>query len=351
MRIIPTFSAITAALALATAYAPPARAQQPQQPAPPNVTGRVQEPSGAPIEGAQVELEGVSIRARTGETGAFSFSNVKKGTHELTVRRVGFLAVTHTISVESTPVSIEIQMVRSTPTLDTVLVQAKVKVLAGVVADSAGHPIPDARVEMLGASHGTTTSGPDGWFRFTDVRTGPIVLRALKAGWAAGKVSVRFEESRGVVIHLDALDTLRLTADKALQLSGLGNSDAAAWTETQMRMVGRSGRATVISRQELEAFDELPLGQAIQRTPSGQMISIDLQATYNEACILLDGRRVVGNATLDTYHAEDVEFVELYPPGTEATGSVGRYLRSAGCRAVVTSGMRRGVFYAVVWTR
>jgi hypothetical protein len=52
------------------------------------------------------------------------------------------------------------------------------------------------------------------------------------------------------------------------------------------------------------------------------------------------------------YRADDVDFVELYPPGTESSGSVARYVRGGGCRPVRTPGLRsRGVFYAVVWMR
>lgn len=337
-------------LVLAASSVRPSEALRAQA-APPNVTGRVLEPSGAPIEGAEVELEGVSIRARTGQTGAFSFSGVKGGVRLLRVRRVGYLPVTREVAVRDSATTIDVEMVHSTPMLDTVLVQAKVLVLAGVVADSVGNPIPGATVEMVGSSHGTTTAGPDGWFKFTGLRTGPIVLRGMKAGWAAGMVSMRFEDSRGVVIHLDPLDTLKLSANRALMLSGLGNSDALAWAETQMRIVGRTGRATIVSRQELEPYDDLPLAQAIARTATGQMISIDLRTVFDEACVLLDGRKVVGNISLDAYRTEDVEFVELYPPGTEMTGSVARYMRGAGCRPVVTSVLRRGIFYAVIWMR
>lgn len=339
-------SRILCTLAAATTLAAPLRAQQT-----PVLTGRVIEADGTAIPDALVEIEGMKLGARSGETGAFSFSAVKPGQHLLIVHRLGFFPATRLVSLGTTPMNIEIALVKSTPTLDTVIVQAKVKILAGVVADSAGHPIADAKVEMLGASHGTTTSGPDGWFSFTNVRTGPLVLRGMKAGWALGMTSLRFEESRGVVIHLEALDTLRLSADKALQLSGLGNSDATAWSETQMRLVARSGRATVIPRQELEAFDDVSLGEAIRNAPSGQMVAIDLQVTFNQACVLLDGRRVVGQTSLDTFHTDEVEFVELYPPGTEASGTVARYMRNAGCRPVQTSGVRRGIFYAVVWSR
>jgi hypothetical protein len=66
----------------------------------------------------------------------------------------------------------------------------------------------------------------------------------------------------------------------------------------------------------------------------------------------LNGKNTVGPSTLDNFRTQEVEFVELYPPGTELSGSVPRYLRAAGCRPVRTPGsFNVGVFYAVIWLR
>ena len=79
-------------------------------------------------------------------------------------------------------------------------------------------------------------------------------------------------------------------------------------------------RSIVVPREELAAYDDLPLGQAIVRTPTGAIQTSDLNATRNSICVLLNGRNTVGAAPLDSYRTEDVEFVELYPPGTEVSG-------------------------------
>ena len=79
---------------------------------------------------------------------------------------------------------------------------------------------------------------------------------------------------------------------------------------------------------------------------------MQLDLSSNRACVLEDGRRSVGFATLDLYRADDVEFVELYPPGTEPSGTVARYLRGAGCPSSSTVGGRSAPpFYAVIWMR
>ena len=76
----------------------------------------------------------------------------------------------------------------------------------------------------------------------------------------------------------------------------------------------------------------------------------DLQRNHSTACVLLNGDRMVGDASLDSYDADDVEFVELYPPGAEPSGSAAIHMHIAGCstRTSMATG-RRGVFYAVIW--
>jgi hypothetical protein len=76
----------------------------------------------------------------------------------------------------------------------------------------------------------------------------------------------------------------------------------------------------------------------------------DLVTTNDQVCVLKNGYLTVGYTTLDAFAADDVDFVELYPPGTESSGSVQRYLHNAGCRATGI-GPEQGVFYAVIWLR
>jgi hypothetical protein len=96
----------------------------------------------------------------------------------------------------------------------------------------------------------------------------------------------------------------------------------------------------------------MSLGDAIRRTKNGATIAFDLQNAAGMVCVLQDGRKIVGSTTLDGWRAADVEMVELYPPGTEASGTVARYMRGAGCRAAPSPGTRsRGPFYAVLWMK
>jgi hypothetical protein len=150
---------------------------------------------------------------------------------------------------------------------------------------------------------------------------------------------------------MDTLETKLRSAARA-DMSGIGNAVEFAWTETRQRIAQRGSRAVIVTREDLAPFADMSLGEAVRHTESGSIVTADLENAGINVCVVQDGKQLVGATTLDMYRADDVDFVELYPPGTETTGSVARYARGGGCRPVRTPGLRaRGAFYAVVWMR
>jgi hypothetical protein len=333
---------------LAVAVGATALAQAPQAP---NITGKVVTPVGLPIAGAEVKVGGTDASTRTDENGAFSFMNAPKGVQSLVVRRIGYLPTSLAVRVPESSDTVTVRMVPASAVLDTVQVVASLNVLAGVVIDSANRVVPDANVEIIGTRSGTATTDANGAFTFTSVRSGAVVLRVRKLGYEPTMFSVRLDDWRGVVLRLSRLDAA-LSASKQADKSGFGPRSEWVWNETHDRLVRRGVLAAVVPREELAPFGNLSLGQAIRLTKSGSLASADLQSPGNDVCVLIDGNRIVGSTTLDSFRADDVSFVELYPPGTERSGSVGRYLRGAGCRGLRVSATRsRGPYYAVVWLR
>ena len=317
----------------------------------PNVKGHVISPAGIPLPGVEVRVEGVGTLVRTDDGGAFVLVNAPKGYQMLQFRRIGYLPATIPLKVPETTDTLKVMMVPIPPTLDTVQVTAHLNVLAGIVLDPKNRPIAGADVDIIGSKAGETTTDEGGWFTFTSVKSGVVVVRARKPGYLMGMYSLRLEDWRGVVLRMDTLETKLRSAAKADQ-SGIGNSVEFAWTETKQRIAMRGSRAVIVTREELAPFADMSLGEAVRRTESGSMLASDLQAAGSNFCVLQDGKQLVGSTTLDMYRADDVDFVELYPPGTEVSGSVAHYVRGGGCRPVRSVGMRgRGVFYAVVWMR
>ncbi|MFI5310049.1 MAG: collagen binding domain-containing protein [Gemmatimonadales bacterium] len=335
------FAAAVAAVVAAT----PAVAQER-----PNVRGVVTAPSGAPIAGVEVRLEERAV-TRTDEHGDFYFVNAPKGIQTLTFRRIGYLPAALAVKVPESSDTLTVVMVATPPTLDTVQVVAKLNVLAGIVIDAKNQPVPGAMVDVLGTKTAATTTDENGWFTFTSVKSGTVVVRARKPGYAMSTHSMMLEDWRGLVLHMDTLET-KLGSAKRADISGIGNTVEFAWKETQQRIAMRGSRATIITREELAPYFDQPLGEAVRLSRAGTTLASDLHDYMNSMCVLQDGRTIIGSTTLDMFEARDVDFVELYPPGSEPSGTIARYMRGGGCRALRTPGQRsRGPFYAVVWIR
>jgi outer membrane receptor protein involved in Fe transport len=110
-----------AAVCLLLTLAASARAQTSQ------ISGTVVDESGAGVPGATVELAGAGSRqfATSGPGGAYSFSNVGRGTYKLTVSLVGFSqAVNDGVAVSSESVTLPPVTVRVASLSETVVVSA-----------------------------------------------------------------------------------------------------------------------------------------------------------------------------------------------------------------------------------
>jgi hypothetical protein len=325
-------------------------AQQPAVQHPP-LRGQVRSPTGLPLPDAEVTVDGITGSVHSDAQGMFSIPNVARGIWTIGVRRIGYLPGLATVAMPQGNDTLLVTLVPAHPELDTVRVTAQLNVLAGIVVDERNRPIAGASVDLIGSRYGTATTGADGWFRFTSVRSGPVIFRAMKHGYVATTQSVQLRDWRGVVIHMEAIDSTLSAAKQAL-LAGTGNSSSFVWAESNTRMGQRGMQSVIVTSEELAPLSDLTLGEAVMRTRSASSLIGDLQRDNSSVCVLLNGNRMVGQTSLDVYDTGDVEYVELYPPGTELSGTIAAYMRFAGCRATRTLATGKvGVFYAVVWLK
>ena len=345
---MPHATAVT--LLSAVAFALPARLES--QGSEPNLTGTVVAIGGIPVAGLEVRLDGTTLMVRTDTRGSFAFVGAPSGTLDIVVRGIGYLPARKSIRVPETSIGVHVTILPAPTILDTVAVREKINVLSGIVVDENDRPVPGATIEVITGDRRKFTSGDDGWFIITSVREGTVVFRTTKEGYYLTNTAVRMHEWRGIVVHIETLEP-KLSDTRRAEASGASNNSAVAWRDASLRMSMKGSRAVVISEEELAPFTGMVLGEAIKRTKSGGPLTIDLQTASNAVCVLLDGRRAVGSTTLDSWRAGEVEMVELYPPGSESSNSVIRYLRGVGCRSVSTSRtrMRSGPFYAVLWMK
>jgi hypothetical protein len=316
----------------------------------PNVTGVVRSVGGLPIAGMEVRIEGSQHSTRTDTRGGFAFTGVSNGAQEVVARGIGYLPSRLSIRVPEKALALELTVLPAPPVLDTVKVKERLHVLSGVVVDDRSQPVPGATIEVITGDRRSLTTGEDGWFTLTAVKEGVLVFRTKKEGFYMTNTSVRMNDWRGIVVRMEPLGS-KMSETAIADASGTSNNAAAAWQDTGMRLSMRGSRAVVLSEEELAPFADLPLAKAISMTKAGAMLSIELERMKGMICVLLDGRRAVGSTSLESWRASEVEMVELYPPGTESSNTVRRYLRNAGCQARVEAGRTKGPFYAVLWMK
>lgn len=329
-------------------------AQQPADATPP-LRGHVRSAGGQPLPDAEVNVDGARSSVRTDAQGGFSVPNLSKGIHTIGVRRIGYLpaALQIVTPLANDALTLTVTLVPSRQELDTVKVRARINVLGGIVVDARNRPIAGATVDLIGdrLRGSADTTGDDGWFTFTAVRSGPIVLHVVREGYVGVTQSVDLKDWRGVVIHMASMDTT-LSKAKQRMLSGLANTSRHVWLETLQRLSRRNVQSIVVTREELAPLGDIPLGEAITRAPSAVNLLRDMQVSRNVACVLLNGYQMIGQVSLDNYDSDDVEFVELYPPYMRPPSSIMAYLGIAGCTSARSALMDSGgILYAVVWMK
>ena len=327
----------------------PARAQIERPATEIVVAGRVSSVTGAPISGAAVTVVGSKSATRTDSAGGFRLVRVPSDVVTIEFHRLGYVPAMVTLDAAKGTDTLFVQMLTTTLTIDTFKVTGKTNLLAGIVLDVQNQPVSGALITLVGGKLIEIQSGADGWFTFSVDRPGPIVFRVKKPGFASLTESIRLEGVRGVVLHL-LKPAANLTRVQKSDADGYNNRMVFVWHETDHRMAVKSSRAAIVPREELAPLGSMPLGNAIRFTKSGHGAANYLANQVNEACILVDGYRPMGLTSLDIYKASDVEFVELYPPGSDMSGSINTYLEFTLCNDPLKKKDPRP-YYAVVWTR
>ena len=308
------------------------------------VTGTVVDAvSARPLIGAIVTLrvQGGPRVVRTDETGSFTFIRVPPGTHELGAQRLGYDPVRRSVDVGSDPVEITMTMARIAQ-LDTVRVRAAKQAIYGVVGTAAKlDPIPHATIQIIGTGIGRLKVDSTGHF-FAEIRVpGVYMVRAKAEGFAATTVSVTVPPNDGVEVAM-LLDPS----------SGQSNVLEHAFADFQDRMIRlRPNRSTLVPRKELLRYGDAPMLNAIMTSPSFVKKTLRF-GTY--ACVFVDGRPKPG-VSIQNFDAADVEMVEVYGEGGDASGTLTRaWPPNAPCGDTGLGPMSKGpdlVRYVSIWLK
>jgi hypothetical protein len=90
------------------------------------VAGRVTDPSGRPVAGADVTVQGAESTTATNDSGAYTLRGLPSGTQALQVRKLSFAPIQVTVDLSSrAPQHADVKLLPAPPTLTPVQVEGK----------------------------------------------------------------------------------------------------------------------------------------------------------------------------------------------------------------------------------
>lgn len=166
------------ALALRAIYLSENRPEPPPSPTTGTVTGKVVDVStNQPLSGVSIVLQAdPSINTLTDSTGNFSLSNIPQGSQKINFSLAGYVGTSATVNiVAGSIINLGTITLSSNPTTG---------IIKGTVTDAEnGQPLSGVTITVTGSFSGTTTTGGDGSFIFTDVTPGNVTITASKTDY------------------------------------------------------------------------------------------------------------------------------------------------------------------------
>ncbi|MEM7828011.1 MAG: carboxypeptidase regulatory-like domain-containing protein, partial [Candidatus Aenigmatarchaeota archaeon] len=163
------------ALALRALYLSENKPLPPPPPTTGSVMGKVVDAStNQPLSGVSV-VSG-QLSATTTDTGEFTLSGVPAGSQTVTFTLSGYATATATVNITAGSI-INLGTIPLSPSPTTGIIK-------GTVTDAGnGQPLSDVTITVTGSFTGSTVTGTDGTFIFTNVTPGTVTLTASKTGY------------------------------------------------------------------------------------------------------------------------------------------------------------------------
>lgn len=348
-----------ALLLLATPLALP-RAARAQEPVPvrPDSTSRtgsiggiVRDPTGVPVVGAVVTVEGSARQSRSNEEGRFAMTRVPVGIQEISIRRIGYRPTRAQIPVGADSATmVSVTLIAEPQRLAGVAIEEQLlNQLGGVVVDDGFRPVAGATVDIVGLRRGMRTDA-DGRFVFVDLAPGNYLIEVRADGYAQSRRAVQ------MVARIERDLAIRLRPAESAEMSMEFLRVVAEEADRRKAMAG--ARATFVGAAELARWENAPLGVALLASSGGiamrelaqrgrggrlsrQPTSIDPRGSQGRSgsgsggvmgCVLIDGFETNGSDMLGFLRASEVELVEIFPEGSENSRTLcGRFPPSSGC--------------------
>jgi hypothetical protein len=287
-----------------------------------DIRGRVTDSTGVPVVDAQLILTPVDRRTLSDDDGSFAFLELKAGKYTLQVRRIGYQPQTVSIDVGARgTVPTAIKLVPIPRVLDSIRISEQANGLryTGVVLDERSAPMEGAIVMVPGKAREIRTDA-SGRFSVEGFRVGTVIARVRKIGYVPQMHSLDLDRSLVDSIRMRRLGQ-SLTPVQVTVQSGFGK-DTFAYRDLDERMRWKSEQSYIVSREEFAQQGTTDLSNAIRYSTTGGRFGGTLSHPMPDGCIIINGERALKDWPLTAFHADEVETVEVYPPKSDATGSI-----------------------------
>jgi hypothetical protein len=263
------------------------------------VRGTVTNEAARPLEQALVTLdaEGASRQVRTDREGRFSFLGVPAGPHTVRVTWVGFAPETRPVDVTGTDLTVDFTLRRLTY-LDTVTIVARRTGLYGsVISRDSLLPVPDARIEIIGARRADSTSS-SGTFNFPELKPGAYIVRVKHPRFESRNFSVVVPVDRGTELDV-VVDRGLVSRDQHMEM---------LYREMDSRLTFRGINTAFVPAELLKGREKMPLDKALAFAPEVAKKALFIAS---DLCLFVDGIARPG-MNLSDFAPEDIESVEVY---------------------------------------
>jgi hypothetical protein len=324
-----------------------------------SLAGVVRDSTGAPIPAVEIVVTGTTRATRSDSSGAFRLEGMAPGAHRIWFRRLGYSSAQFDwAALAGQRTEIVVVMMPIARTLDPVVVRAQEDrdlaanaSILGLVVDTAGVPVDEAEVQLVGANRSGLTRA-NGGFLFRPLPVGPYVVRIRKLGYqpATLKLNLVAGDDREVIVRMKRLPA-QMSPVIVTERSGYDPRDQLVYDDLERRMRLKSMRNPVLGPEDLRRFYGLDLqiamkGLLLERplarlAPSPSRPAPEpksrmerrLEELDTPVCILLNGKRPLYQP-LRTFTTDDIDLLEIYPGGTEVTGTVGARMGRRECLAL-----------------
>lgn len=286
---------------------------------PRTITGIVVDTADVPVDSIEIFITALQRRAFTDVNGAFRFADVRPGTYELRARRLGFAPQIRRVTVDRQQgATTKFMLLRISHALPAVVSSTTRGGLSGVVGDTAFNAIPGAAVRVL-ASDRRTVSDSEGAF-FLDVKPGKYMVEVTRPGFSRRLLSltVPYDSGRRVVVWMTR--------------GASGNRDYVVTRDLVERLMTRRATSAFYTREDIGRFQFQWLKELVV-SGSGMPVSDDCEAT-------VDG---VWRTPVYSLTVEELESVEVYPPGTLPSLNEGRISRTRPPTSINRAGTRGSI--------